>query len=159
MQHKKKDNVNNATALSSTLIERDAEDALTDEVFLPITSVLEGAFLKGFKTCGLNEDTPLNLTVATKPEFGDFQVNGILAAAKALKTNPRQLAEQVVAQTDVSTIATLSVAGPGFINIVLKDSYLQDYLTLAKSHCYSSLFVMLKHRQRNPYYSYHPPGM
>ena len=27
---------------------------------------------------------------ATRPEFGDYQSNGVMAVAKKLKTNPRQ---------------------------------------------------------------------
>jgi arginyl-tRNA synthetase len=62
---------------------------------------------------------------ASRPEFGDYQANGVMAAAKQLKTNPRALAEQVVAKLDLVGIANkVEIAGPGFINIHLDPAYL-----------------------------------
>ncbi len=62
---------------------------------------------------------------AARPEFGDYQANGVMSAAKALKTNPRQLAEQLVAALDLQDIASeVSIAGPGFINVKLSDAFL-----------------------------------
>jgi len=62
---------------------------------------------------------------ATDPKFGDYQANGVMALAKQLKTNPRQLAEKVVEKLDVSDIcAEPQVAGPGFINLRLKPQFL-----------------------------------
>ena len=73
---------------------------------------------------------------AGRPEFGDYQANGIMAAAKALKTNPRQLAEKVVArlaggaENDLSDLAAkLEVAGPGFINIHLRPEWLSEQVS------------------------------
>ena len=54
------------------------------------------------------------------PHLADYQVNGALALAKSLKKNPRQLAEEIINQIKTES-ADLSVAGPGFINIKLKD--------------------------------------
>ena len=60
----------------------------------------------------------------TDPKFGDYQANGIMALAKQLKTNPRQLAEQVVAQLDIVDLCeTPEIAGPGFINLRLRPDY------------------------------------
>ena len=81
-------------------------------------------------------DTPAIVQPAGRPEFGDYQANGIMAAAKARKMNPRQLATEVVAKLDLAGIAEkLEIAGPGFINITLARDYLaaraQAALTLA----------------------------
>jgi arginyl-tRNA synthetase len=58
---------------------------------------------------------------ATDAKFGDYQVNGVMPLAKQLKTNPRKLAEQIVAKLDISDICeTPEIAGPGFINLRLK---------------------------------------
>jgi arginyl-tRNA synthetase len=44
--------------------------------------------------------------------------------AKQLKTNPRKLAEQIVAKLDISDICEMpEVAGPGFINLRLKPEF------------------------------------
>ena len=53
--------------------------------------------------------------------FGDFQCVSIMPLAKQLKTNPRQLASQVVEALDVAEICDkVEVAGPGFINFHVK---------------------------------------
>ncbi|UCD49434.1 MAG: arginine--tRNA ligase [Phycisphaerales bacterium] len=63
------------------------------------------------------------------PKFGDYQANGIMGLAKQFKTNPRQLAEQVVAQLDVGDLCEApEIAGPGFINLRLKPDYVASQL-------------------------------
>jgi arginyl-tRNA synthetase len=68
---------------------------------------------------------PAVVQPASKPEFGDYQANGVMGAAKALKTNPRALAEQVIALLDLQGIASkVDIAGPGFINIHLDPAFI-----------------------------------
>ncbi|MGR2678952.1 arginine--tRNA ligase [Chromobacterium haemolyticum] len=70
-------------------------------------------------------DAPAVVQPASKPEFGDYQANGVMGAAKQLKTNPRELAQKVVAALDLAGIADkVEIAGPGFINIHLAPEYL-----------------------------------
>lgn len=72
---------------------------------------------------------PAMVRAAADARFGDYQANGVMAAAKAVKTNPRQLAERVVAAMDISDMCEPpEVAGPGFINLRLKDSFLAERL-------------------------------
>lgn len=60
------------------------------------------------------------ITRSKSPEHGDYASNIALTAAKAAKSNPRALAEQLIAALpDNDSIAKLEVAGPGFINIFL----------------------------------------
>ncbi len=55
----------------------------------------------------------------------DFQANGALAVAKRLGRNPRELANQIVAQVELADLCeAVEVSGPGFINLVLSSSYL-----------------------------------
>ncbi|MEI7837044.1 MAG: arginine--tRNA ligase, partial [Planctomycetota bacterium] len=62
---------------------------------------------------------------AANPKFGDYQANGVMAAAKAAKANPRELAEKVLANLDLSDLAEkVEIAGPGFINVTLKGEFL-----------------------------------
>ena len=66
---------------------------------------------------------------SARPEFGDYQANGIMAAAKQLKLNPRELATRLLETLDLSDLAEkLEVAGPGFINIHLKNAWLAEML-------------------------------
>ena len=75
-----------------------------------------------------SECTPL-LNISGKPQFGDYQANGAMGAAKYLKTNPRDLAQKILDQVDLSEIAEKTeIAGPGFINITLKNDYIANCL-------------------------------
>ena len=75
-----------------------------------------------------SECTPL-LNISGKPQFGDYQANGAMGAAKHLKTNPRDLAQKILDQVDLSEIAEKTeIAGPGFINITLKNDYIANCL-------------------------------
>ncbi|MEZ6028427.1 MAG: arginine--tRNA ligase [Hyphomonadaceae bacterium] len=53
-----------------------------------------------------------------RPDLADFQCNGAMAAAKAAKKNPREIAQAVVdALKAQAMVASAEVAGPGFINV------------------------------------------
>jgi arginyl-tRNA synthetase len=78
---------------------------------------------------GLPEDTNPAVGLSNRPQFGDYQANGVMGAAKKLKTNPRELATKVVEQLDLSGIANkIELAGPGFINIHLDEAWLATQL-------------------------------
>ena len=65
---------------------------------------------------------------ATRPEFGDYQANGALGAAKRMKANPRALAQAVVDALPLDGVATCTVTGPGFISFTLADAFLGKVL-------------------------------
>jgi arginyl-tRNA synthetase len=55
------------------------------------------------------------------PRFGDYQANALMGLAKARRLNPRDLANRVVAQLDVSEwCEPPEIAGAGFLNFRLK---------------------------------------
>ena len=65
------------------------------------------------------------VTTSDRPDLADFQSNGALAAAKALKANPRELAARVAERLKGDArLASVEVAGPGFINLKLADAAL-----------------------------------
>jgi len=65
------------------------------------------------------------VTGSDRSDLADFQCNGALAAAKALKRNPREIAAQVAEGLAAEpAIASVEVAGPGFINIRVSDAAL-----------------------------------
>jgi len=71
------------------------------------------------------EEINAQVIYATRPEFGDYQANGVMAIAKRLGKKPRDLAQEVVdAIPGNDLIAKLEIAGPGFINITLADEWL-----------------------------------
>lgn len=68
---------------------------------------------------------PALVQLAGKAEFGDYQINGVMAAAKQLKLPPRTLAAHVVQCLDLAGIAQrVEIAGPGFINLYLDPQFL-----------------------------------
>lgn len=75
---------------------------------------------------GVN-DAKGQVIYASRPEFGDYQANGVMAVARQLRQNPRELATKVVAalKTD-GLIERAEVAGPGFINLFLNTQTLAD---------------------------------
>ncbi|QDZ38901.1 arginine--tRNA ligase [Euhalothece natronophila Z-M001] len=74
-------------------------------------------------------DTDPLVTLAAKPEFGDYQSNIALSLAKPLKQKPRDTAQQIIDHLDLSELCEPpEIAGPGFINLRLKPSYLESQL-------------------------------
>ncbi len=61
--------------------------------------------------------------------FGDYQSNHAFRLGRALRTNPRAVATEVVAQLpEHPAVAKVEVAGPGFVNFHLDDGWLQQTL-------------------------------
>ncbi|MEJ4044609.1 arginine--tRNA ligase [Erwinia sp. SLM-02] len=74
---------------------------------------------------GAPADCEPQVRQSAKVQFGDYQANGMMAVAKSLGMPPRQLAEKVLEQLDLSGIARkVEIAGPGFINIFLEPAWL-----------------------------------
>ena len=91
---------------------------------------LERRIRDALAAAGAPEGAPALIAPSKRPEFGDYQANGCMAAAKAMKTNPRQLAEQVVAAAQIDDLVEkLEIAGPGFINITLRNDWLGRQLS------------------------------
>ena len=62
--------------------------------------------------------------VVRPSDRADFQANGIMGLAKRLGTNPRELAQRVLDAVDLDGVATAEIAGPGFLNLTLDDTFL-----------------------------------
>lgn len=64
-----------------------------------------------------------------RPDLGQFQCNGALAAAKVAKKKPRDLAQIITeALESLGIFRQVSVAGPGFVNLNLKDELLLQWV-------------------------------
>ncbi|MFB7745027.1 MULTISPECIES: arginine--tRNA ligase [unclassified Streptomyces] len=78
-----------------------------------------------------------------RSDRADFQANGILALAKKLKGNPRELATKVTDALDApDLLKDVEVSGPGFLNITLTDRAIIE--TLAARAADDRLGVPLK---------------
>lgn len=72
----------------------------------------------------------LPLLPASKPEFGDLQVNACLQLAKPLGQKPRDLAQLVLAAlVSHPAVAKAEIAGPGYVNVFLTDDFVSGCLT------------------------------
>ena len=75
---------------------------------------------------------PVVLQPAKNADFGDFQINGVMGAAKKAKQNPRELAQKVAdALAGNVVVESAEVAGPGFINLRLKAAFLAQNIEAA----------------------------
>ena len=60
-----------------------------------------------------------------RADLGDFQCNGALALAKSAHRNPREIAAQIAEQLQQhEAVEAISIDGPGFINIKLKNEFI-----------------------------------
>jgi arginyl-tRNA synthetase len=67
---------------------------------------------------------------AADSRFGDYQANAAMVLAKEKKTNPRQLATDILAKLDVSGLAAApEIAGAGFMNFRLEDSFIASAIS------------------------------
>ena len=83
----------------------------------------------GFESIGLDAGFG-EVLVSNRPDLGQFQCNGALAAARSARRNPRELAEAVVEHiTDDPRLEDVSLAGPGFINLSLTDRAIAGYMS------------------------------
>jgi arginyl-tRNA synthetase len=69
------------------------------------------------------------LVLSSNPKFGDYQANMAMGLAKKLGQQPRNIAQSIVDNLDVSAVCEPpQIAGPGFINFTVKPGYLATQL-------------------------------
>lgn len=75
----------------------------------------------------------IEVEIPKDKEHGDFSTNTAMKLTKILRKNPRELAQNIVDSFDFSGtyIKKAEIAGPGFINFYLDDSWLYDGLLSA----------------------------
>jgi arginyl-tRNA synthetase len=89
-----------------------------------ITAQMKAAFAE----CGY-EETYAKVTLSNRPDLCEYQCNGAMAAAKAFKKKPFDIASEVVAKLAGNTVfAAAEVVMPGFINLKLDSNYLAEYM-------------------------------
>ena len=97
-----------------------------------IQSILSEKIKQAMIAAGADEQCEALVRQSGKVQFGDYQANGIMPAAKKLGLNPREFAQSVLDKAELQDIAEKTeIAGPGFINIFLKDTWLTDNINRA----------------------------
>jgi arginyl-tRNA synthetase len=69
--------------------------------------------------------------VVRPSDRADAQANGALSVAKQMGRAPRDVAADVVAAAELGDVASLEVAGPGFINVTFANEFLAQQLAAA----------------------------
>ena len=100
------------------------------------------------------------LEVPPQKEFGDFATNFAMQSARALKCNPRMIAQAVVNNLDCVYVEKMEIAGPGFINFYLKQDWMYDMLAgiIAEGENYGNLVSDCKEKIQVEYVSANPTG-
>ena len=81
-----------------------------------------------FTGCGYDEKF-IRVTLSNRPDLCEYQCNGAMAAAKAYKKKPINIANELVEQLkDSSMFSEINAVMPGFINIRLNPEYLAGYV-------------------------------
>ncbi len=91
---------------------------------------------------GANYAEKVDIQNSTKKEFGDFQTNFAMVSSKLIGKNPREIASTLVdnfKENDI--IEKLEIAGPGFINIYLKNSFLNEEIKKVENEKYDFSFL------------------
>ena len=88
-----------------------------------ITAKMEKAFVDAGYEASFGR-----VTVSNRPDLCEYQCNGALSAAKQYKCAPIAIANAVAEKLDKSDFAMCDAVMPGFINLKLSDTFLQNYL-------------------------------
>ncbi len=78
---------------------------------------------------------PFQVTIPADVSHGDFSANAALVSAKALKNNPRAIAQMIVEAAELQGTAfdKIEVAGPGFLNFFIGAGWFGEVVTKAIS--------------------------
>ena len=92
-----------------------------------ILDLISDKMAQAFKDAGYDPAFG-RVNVSNRPDLCEYQCNGALAAAKQYKCAPIKIAQEVVAQLDANDYSLVEAVMPGFINLKLSGSFLQQYL-------------------------------
>ena len=102
--------------------------SIVAQITLRLQQALVAAFGEDFA------GTDPMLAATNNPKFGDYQSNLALSLSKKLGQPPRQVAQAIVDQFESGDMfETPELAGPGFINLRFKASYLSTQLQLRQN--------------------------
>jgi arginyl-tRNA synthetase len=93
------------------------------------------------------------------PEHGDYATNVALRLAPARKRAPREVAEEIAAAArELPAVERVEVAGPGFINLFLADSWYGQALAEALRPGFGAGFAQKRERVQVEMVSANPTG-
>lgn len=97
---------------------------------MSIITNLEKEIKEVIKNAGYEIEN-FSLQPSSRVDLGDYQINDAMSLAKKYHKNPHQIAEDIKVELEKNPKFTnINVAGPGFINISLKEEYLVEILNM-----------------------------
>jgi arginyl-tRNA synthetase len=131
--------------------------SISQKLTQSITQVLESMQISGVN---------FTLEHPTDLSHGDFACNAAMICAKQLGRNPKELASEIVsalAALELSEIETITVAGPGFINIALSKNFLTDFnhqvldqsSQFGSSNIHTGKKILIEHSSPNLFKPFH----
>ncbi len=96
---------------------------------------LKSRFLKPLSALADDPAELLNMIrPAGDPKFGDYQANCAMPLGKKLDRSPRDVAVEIAAQVFLNDLCDPpEIAGPGFINLTLRDDWIKKQIATAAS--------------------------
>ena len=106
-----------------------------------INKQLESLFKENVKTI-FNIDSNIEIQNSNKKGFGDYATNFAMVNSKLLGKNPREIAQNLIDNFKEShIIEKLEIAGPGFINIFLKEDFINNEFSKIGNENYDFSFL------------------
>jgi arginyl-tRNA synthetase len=96
-----------------------------------VRDVLAESLRSALAAAGVEAPEEIHLERPARREHGDWSSNVALASAKAAGRNPRELGQALVDHLSAAPpahVTAVELAGPGFVNFRLADSWLHDVL-------------------------------
>lgn len=100
-----------------------------------------------------NTDAAIELTRPSE-QFGDFSINVALRLSKQLKRSPKEIGETLtnaLKEQLADELSSVTVAGPGFINLTLKDKALLESLAESPDKSLQGQAVVIEYSDPNPF--------
>ncbi|MBR7149776.1 MAG: arginine--tRNA ligase [Oscillospiraceae bacterium] len=93
----------------------------------------ESAVAAGLLPAGV--ETPIAVEIPKDTSNGDYTTTYCLAAAKAMRKNPREVAQILSAQMNLEDtyFTSVAIAGPGFLNFTLGGKWYSDVLAVVEA--------------------------
>lgn len=93
-----------------------------------ILDLIADEMQSAFTACGYDASYA-KVVLSNRPDLCEYQCNGAMAAAKAYKKKPIDIANEVVEKLNGDNMfSEINAVMPGFINIRLNAAYLADYM-------------------------------
>ncbi len=87
-----------------------------------IQALINDKVSQALEAAGAPAGSPAAVRQSAKPQFGDYQANGVMGVAKRLGTNPR--CSKSIGRSKPDSVLRNEIAGPGFTNIFLDEAFL-----------------------------------